>query len=308
MACLVTIVLTVGADLTPASGAVVPECDPVAPRFSHPICGERIVDGLGDVVDLAVTDSGDLHVLGGDGMVTVVRPGSRAPIAVFELPGALMLEAGYRSLLVGTADGVTRHRIARGEVIPGAEGQQIMADRPSTLALARLGRLFAVVPPADCDGGCDEIRVFDALDPAPSFGRSTLRTDGDVRALAALPGRDLVFGLVVSADGDTELMPIGDHHGGCVGNECVATTIPTSADPSGMVMVPKDLFALGLPTALVTAGPEVWGVAIDGSVPVSVERLTNSAGAAFEAAVDAAGAVYLADTAVGTIWRLWGER
>jgi hypothetical protein len=257
----------------------------VAPRFSHPTCAQRVAEGLGEVADVVVTDSGDIHVLGGDGIVTVVRPGSSAPVALFELPGALMIEAGYRSLLVSGADGVSRHRIARGEVVPGAEGRQITADRASILAPARLGRLFAVVPSTDCDGGCDEVRVFDTLDPSPSLGRSILRTDGDIRAIAALPGSDLVFGLVVSADGVTELMPIGDHRGACVNNGCVATAIPTTDYPSGMVMVPEDLFSLGHPTALVTAGPEVWGAAMDGSVPVSVERLTNSVGAEFQVSV-----------------------
>jgi hypothetical protein len=120
-------------------------CDTEAPRFSPPLCAERIAAELGGIVDLAVTDSGDIHVLGEDGTITALRPGEELEVERFEIPGALMLTAGYRSLLVATPEGVSRHRIARGELVADVEGRPVVADRPSALALARLGRLFVAV-------------------------------------------------------------------------------------------------------------------------------------------------------------------
>jgi hypothetical protein len=307
MACLATMVLMVAAELTPAAGAVVPVCDTEAPRFSRPLCAERIAAELGGIVDLAVTDSGDIHVLGEDGTITALRPGEELEVERFEIPGALMLTAGYRSLLVATPEGVSRHRIARGELVADVEGRPVVTDRPSALALARIGRLFVAVSTPDCVGGCDDVRVFDALETSPSTGRSIQRTEGDVRRLAVLPGGDVVFGLSVSAGGETELMAIGDHHGGCATDECVAVAVPTSDDPSGMAMAGDQLLARGHPAALVAAGPQLWSVMIEDGVPGSVELLTDSAGAAFRVTSGPDGEVYLSDASLGVVWRLWSR-
>ncbi|MGF1666540.1 MAG: hypothetical protein ACFCVC_09750 [Acidimicrobiia bacterium] len=307
MACLVAIVLMVAADLAPASGAVVPVCDSEFLTLSHPVCAQRVVDGLGEIVDLTVTDSGDIHVLGADGTIAAVRPGAEVETAHFQLPGALLLEAGYRSLLVGTHDGVSRHRFARGELVPEVEGEQVVADRPSSLALARLGRLFVATSAADCDGSCDEVRVFDALDASPAAGRQILPTDGRVLALDAMAGRDLVLGLVAS-EGRTVLTSIGDHHGGCVTEECVSATVPIAGDHSSMVIVPGDELGFDEQIALVASGHEVWSVFFEGGGAVSVELLVASPGAAFQVASSPEGETYVADASGGIVWRLWAER
>ncbi len=309
MACLAAIVLIIAADLTPASGSVIPACDQTAPRFedprfAHPLCAERIIDGLGPIIDMAVADSGDVHVLSEDGTITAVRSGSDPATAAAHHPGARILEAGYRSLLVGTGDGVTRHRFSWGELLAESDGHRIFAERPSTLALARLGRLFVATSSTECEAACTEVRVFDALDSSPSTGRAVFRTGSEIRALAALPGADVMFALMISTGGAIELTSVGDHRGGCRADDCTSIGIP-AGDATGMAMVADA--GTGHPTALVAAGPEVWSVTIDDGVPVSVQLMTESPGASFRVTSGPDGEVYLADAAAGVVWRLWGE-
>jgi hypothetical protein len=312
IASLVAFLVLLVSSLTAAAGSAdPPDCDVEGLSLPSGFCSVLVAGGLGPIRDLAVTDSGDVYVVGRHGAITAIRPAhddNPTKTIRFVIENGIAVEAGYRSLFVATSEGVARYRLKE-HLAPEVEPTSVvdgLAAPITGMELGRLGRLF-VATGAACTEDCTDLVVHDALTRSPVEGRG-LSGGLSVTDIRSRPGTDQLFGLEAS-----RIIALGDHTGSCqpaIRNGC--PTLGLGSDAAVSMAFTRgqqfpDHFRGG---AFVATGAEagILFVDFDDDGPVAVETFVDAdAGPSWQPThlqFGPDGSLYVAEGTVGRIWRI----